>query len=453
MTKSMTSGNPAKLILIFALPLIVGNIFQQLYSMADTLIVGRTLGVNALAAVGCTGSITFFILGFVMGFSSGLSIITSQRFGAENMEGVKRSFATSLILCAILSSVLSIGSIFYTRPILKLLQTPAEIIDDAYSYLIIVLGGVIASLFFNVLSNMMRALGNSKAPLYFLIFTCVLNIILDYVLILFFDMGVAGAGVATIFSQFVSAIFCVIYIKKKIPAFWIKKEHFRITKKEIFCHLKTALPMAFQMSIIAIGTLVLQFALNGLGPNAVAAYSAAQKIDNIACMPLNSFGAAMATYTAQNYGAQKFDRIRKGVFQCILMSVGTSIFMGFMNFSFGGTLASFFIGAEATEVIAYAQTFLSINGMLYWVLALLFIYRFTLQGLGNSTIPTVAGIMELIMRAIGGLFLVGLFGFTGAALSNPLAWIGACVPLTIAYYVEIKKLEKSHTIFTNSLHI
>ena len=427
MTKSMTSGNPAKLIFIFALPLIIGNIFQQLYSMADTLIVGRTLGVNALAAVGCTGSITFFVLGFTMGFTSGLSIITSQRFGADDMEGVKRSFATSLMLCTALTIILTIGAFFYTRPILELLQTPEEIIDDAYSYLIVIFGGIAASIFFNFLSNMMLALGDSKVPLYFLILTCILNIILDYALILLFDMGVAGAGVATIFSQFVSAICCVIFIRKKMPAFWISREHFRINKGDISIHLKTAIPMAFQMSIIAIGALILQFALNGLGPNAVAAYTAAQKIDSIATMPLNSFGAAMATYTAQNYGAGKIDRIRKGVFQCILMSVGTSIFMGFMNFFFGGTLASFFVGAEEIEVLGYAKTFLAINGVLYWVLALLFLYRFTLQGLGNSTIPTVAGVMELIMRALGGLFLVDWFGFTGAALSNPLAWIGACV--------------------------
>lgn len=446
MTKSMTSGNPAKLILLFALPLIIGNIFQQFYSMADTLIVGRTLGVNALAAVGCTGSITFFILGFVMGFSSGLSIVTSQRFGAEDMEGVKRSFAASLLLCTGLSIIFTIGSFFFTRPVLELLQTPPEIIDDAYHYLIIIFGGISASIFFNFLSNMMRALGDSKVPLYFLILTCFMNIILDYVTILVFHMGVAGAGFATIFSQLISAIFCAVYIWKKMPAFHITVQHLAVSKKELSRHLKTAFPMAFQTSIIAIGALILQFALNGLGPNAVAAYTAAQKIDSIATMPLNSFGAAMATYAAQNYGAGKIDRIRKGVFQCILMSVGTSIVMGFLNFFFGGTLASFFVGAGETEVLGYAKTFLSVNGVLYWVLALLFLYRFTLQGLGNSSVPTIAGIMELIMRAMGGLFLVDMLGFTGAALSNPLAWIGACIPLTIAYYHEIKKLEKNYPV-------
>ena len=444
MTKSMTTGTPAKLIILFAFPLIIGNIFQQFYSMADTFIVGRTLGVNALAAVGCTGSITFFILGFVMGFSSGLSIITSQRFGANDMEGVKRSFATSLILSLILSVVFTIGACIFTRPFLELLQTPPELIDDAYSYLIIIFGGIIASVLYNFLSNMMRALGDSKMPLYFLIFTCILNIILDYVCILFFNMGVAGAGAATIFSQVIAAILCVVYIKKKMPAFWVERKHFQITRHEISCHIKTALPMAFQMSIIAIGALILQSALNGLGPNAVAGNTSAQKIDSIACMPLNSFGAAMATYAAQNYGAGKIDRIRKGVFQCILMSVGTSIFMAIMNFSFGGTLASVFIGADAPEVVEYAQIFLCVNGAMYWVLSLFVVYRFTLQGLGNGTVPTIAGIMELIMRAIGGIFLVDILGYTGAALSNPLAWTGACIPLCIAYYREIRKLEKNH---------
>ena len=443
MTKSMTTGTPAKLIILFAFPLIIGNIFQQFYNMADTFIVGRTLGVNALAALGCTGSIIFFILGFVMGFSSGLSIITSQRFGANDMEGVKRSFATSLILSLMLSVVFTIGACIFTRPFLKLLQTPPELIDDAYSYLIIIFGGIIASVLYNFLSNMMRALGDSKMPLYFLIFTCILNIILDYMCILIFDMGVAGAGAATIFSQVIAAILCAVYIKKKMPAFWVERRHFRITLNEIKCHIKTALPMAFQMSIIAIGTLILQSAINGLGPNAVAANTSAQKIDNIACMPLNSLGAAMATYAAQNFGAGKIDRIRKGVFQCVLMTIGTSIFMAILNFCFGGTLASFFIGADAPEVVAYAQTFLSINGSLYWVLGLLFVYRFTLQGLGNGTVPTVAGIMELIMRSIVGIFLVDLMGYTGACLSNPLAWTGACIPLCIAYYREVRKLEKN----------
>lgn len=441
MTKNMTEGNPAKLILLFALPLIVGNIFQQFYSMADTVIVGRTIGVNALAAVGCTGSLTFFILGFVMGFTSGLSIITAQKFGAGDENGVKRSFAVSLILCAGLAVILTVGATMLVNPVLKLLQTPAEIIQDASSYLRVIFLGISATILFNFTSNMMRALGDSRTPLYFLIFACCINIVLDLILILVFHMGVAGAGIATIFSQLLSGVCCFLFIMKKMPVFWVRSEDFHIRKEEVFLHLKTAFPMAFQMSIIAIGALILQFALNGLGAVSVAAYTAAQKIDSIATMPLNSLGAAMATYAAQNYGANRIDRIRKGVFQCILISVGISILMGLMNIFAGSSLAAIFVGRGEKEVLNLAKIYLSINGSCYSILALLFIYRFTLQGLGRGLVPTVAGIMELLMRAFGALILVDLLGFAGACFSNPLAWIGACIPLAAAYYLTVNKLK------------
>lgn len=227
---------------------------------------------------------------------------------------------------------------------------------------------------------------------------------------------------------------------------WLKKEHFRAGWDEIKRHLFTALPMAFQMSIIAIGSLILQFALNSLGATSVAAYTAAQKIDSIATMPLNSLGAAMATYAAQNYGAGKPERIRKGVFQCILISVSFSILMSLMNIFAGSKLAAIFVGNAETQVLSLAETYLTINGAFYSVLALLFIYRFTLQGLGNGLIPTVAGVMELIMRAFGALILVNSFGFAGACAANPLAWIGACIPLAIAYYVTIRKIAPSSRI-------
>ena len=311
MTKSMTSGKPVKLILLFALPLIVGNIFQQFYSMADTVIVGRTIGVNALAAVGCTGSVSFFILGFVMGFTSGLSILIAQRFGAEDEEGIRCSFAAGIILSIALTIVMTLFAVALVRPAMELLQTPEEILDDAVSYIRIIFWGIGASVLFNLGSNTMRALGDSRTPLYFLIFACCVNIVLDIVLIAVVGMGVAGAGVATIFSQLLSGICCFVYIWKKMPVLRINRHHFHLARKQLGDHLRIALPMAFQMSIIAIGALILQFALNGLGAVSVAAYTAAQKIDSIATMPLNSLGQAMTTYTAQNYGAGQYERIKK----------------------------------------------------------------------------------------------------------------------------------------------
>lgn len=446
MTKNMTVGNPAKLILFFTLPLIIGNIFQQFYSMADTLIVGRTIGVNALAAVGCTGSISFLILGFVSGLTSGLSIITAQRFGAQDEAGVKKSFATSILLSGGVALVLTVLSTPLTRFILELLQTPDEILNDATAYLQIIFIGIPASVLFNLLSNSMRALGDSRTPLLFLVFACCVNIGLDFAFILIFHMGVAGAGLATILSQLLSGVLCIVYIKKKVPMLWLGRHDFRIHRRNVTTHLAVALPMAFQMSIIAIGALILQFALNGLGSVSVAAYTAAQKIDSLAGMPVNSFGATMATYAAQNYGANKPERIRSGVTQCIMISVSFSIVMGLINIFFGSQLTSIFVGSAETGVLELSKIFLSINGCLYFVLALLYIYRFTLQGLGKGLVPTIAGVMELIMRAFGALILTDFFGFAGACASNPLAWIGACIPLSIAYYATIRKIApKEHS--------
>lgn len=440
MVKSMTQGNPAKLILLFAIPLIFGNLFQQIYNMADTFIVGQTIGMNALAAVGSTGSLIFFIIGFAFGFTSGLAILLSQRFGSNDYEGVRVSFAAGILLSAFVVIVLTVVSVIFARPALELMQTPEEIIDDSYKYLIVMLWGLAGIMGFNLLSNAIRALGDSRTPLFFLAIVCILNIFLDYVLIVHVNMGVAGASTATVISQFVSMILCIIYIKRRLPILHLKKEHFLAAPREFKAHIKVAIPMGFQASIIAIGAIVLQIALNRLGTTAVAAYSAASKIDSLGVMPLNSFGATMATYTAQNYGAKQYDRIKSGVRQCIMMSVGVSIAIAIINITLGRYLVGIFVGLDAVEVIGLGRTYLIVNGVMYWVLALLFIYRFALQGLGHSFVPTVAGVMELLMRAFAGIFLASSIGFIGAAMANPLAWVGAAIPLTIAYQRSIRKL-------------
>lgn len=442
MTKNMTSGTPAILLLLFAVPLIIGNIFQQFYSMADTMIVGRTLGVQALAAVGCTGSITFFILGFVMGYTSGLSIITAQRFGAQDEEGVRKSFAASIVLACALGITVSLFAPLIAGPLLTLLQTPAEIKESAELYLKIIFAGTFSSILFNLTSNTMRSLGDSRTPLYFLIGACIVNIFLDYFAILFLHMGVEGAACATVISQLLSGLCCCFYIAKKVPALKLSRRHFHLTLSDLYVHLRSAVPMGFQMSIIAIGSLILQSALNRLGAVSVAAYTSASKIDMLCTMPFNSMGSALATFSAQNYGARKIDRVKKGVFHSILITVSFSIVVGFVSVLFGKNLASIFVGKGETEVLNLAGIFLKINGSLYWILALLLLYRFTLQGLGNSLVPTIAGIMELFMRAFGGLVLAEKFGFPGACFSNPLAWIGACIPLGTAYYILIRRYSR-----------
>ncbi len=444
MVKDLTTGSPAKLILMFTLPLIVGNVFQQLYLLSDTLIVGRLLGVSALAAVGCSGCLMFFMIGFVIGFTTGLSICTGQRFGARDEIGMRQSAAACTVLSILFTIIITAIGVMMVRPVLIFLQTPPEVLDMACTFLTVIYMGIGATMMFNVSSNLIRALGDSSTPLYFLILGCVLNIILEVLFIAVFDWGIKGAGFATVMAQLINGSCCVYYIKKKIPLLHFSRSDLKISRSVAWQHLRVALPMGFQASIIAIGAIILQVPLNNLGEVAVAAYAAAQKIDMIAVMPLMSFGMAMAAYTAQNYGAGRIDRIKSGVNKCILMSGSFSIFIGIFNVLMGPQLVRLFVGAGQEQVVSYGHTYLIVNGSCYLILSLLFIYRFTLQGLGQSVVPTFAGIMELVMRAAAGLFLVDMFGYIGACWANPMAWIGSCVPLMITFYMTRKSLLKRY---------
>ncbi len=440
--KDMTQGSPIKLIIMFTIPLLIGNLFQQFYNMADTLIVGRTIGVNALAAVGSTGSIMFFIIGFAQGLTAGLSIITAQRFGAKDIAGVRKSVGTSFWISIVFTIVLTVLSVVFTKPALVMMNTPVEILDDAYSYLIVINAGVGAAVLFNLLANLLRALGDSRTPLLFLVIASILNIVLDLVFILVFKMGVAGAGLATVISQLFSCLLCLIYIHKKVPLLQFKTADWSIDWTFIGQHMRVGFPMGFQASIIAIGAIILQITLNGLGALSVAAYTAAQKIDMLATQPMNSFGVTMATFAAQNFGANRIDRIRLGVKQCILLSGSFSILVGVLVIVAGPAAVSLFVGQGQEQLLDLSGQYFLANGTTYLLLSLLFIYRFSLQGLGQSFIPTVAGIMELIMRVVAAMFLSALIGFPGACLANPLAWLGALIPLGTAYYLSMKKLSR-----------
>ena len=440
MTKSMTEGGPAKLILLFTLPLLGGNLFQQLYNMMDMLIVGRTLGVNALAAVGCTGSIMFLIIGFVQGLASGLATVTARYFGAGDMDGVRRSFAANIALGAAVTLVLTAISVPLARPILQAMNTPAAIMDDAYSYIVIIYAGVCTSMVFNVLSNVLRALGDSRTPLLFLICASLLNIALDLVFILGANLGVAGAALATVVSQAVSGVLCVVYIGKKFPMLHVKRSDFRFRAGFLSQHVRIGLPMGFQASIIGIGVIILQVVLNGQGEASVAAFTAAQKVEQVIAAPLGSFGMTMATFAAQNYGAGKISRVRLGVRRCAAMSLSyTAVIMCIAIFA-GGPLAGLFVKDAPQAILDMAQTYLATTSLFYPMLAMLFILRYSLQGLGLGAVPMIAGVMELVMRAGGCILLAGLMGFGGIALAYALAWPGSLVPLVIAYFLVMRRL-------------
>lgn len=443
MTKNLTEGDPARLIFFFALPLVAGNMMQQLYAFIDTLIVGRFLGVNALAAVGCTGSLMFLTLGFIMGFCTGVTIYTGQRFGAGDAQGVRRSAAACVVL-GILAVLTLTGIILpLTRSLLLLMETPAEIIDGAQDFISIVFAGLTIFLLLYLQNCLIRSLGDSTTPTIFLAVTLAINVALEPVAILVLGWGIPGAALATVFSQAIGAVLFFVYIWRRVPALHTRWTDWKPDRAVLMAHLRMGLPMAFQASVIAFGAIILQVALNNLGAISVAAYAATQKIDAVAVMPMLSFGYALAAYTAQNYGAQKYERIRMGVRACLKMSMAFAVAIGALLIAFGSYVLALFVGADAAgaeEVIAYGETFLLVNGSTYVILALLLVYRNVLQGLGQSVIPTIAGAMELLMRAAAAIFLCTYLGFFGACLANPLAWIGAAVPVVLAYLWTEKTL-------------
>ena len=436
MTKDLTVGEPARLIFFFTLPLIAGNIFQQLYAFVDTLIVGRFLGVEALAAVGCTGALMFLVLGFIMGFSGGLTIYTGQRFGAGDAAGVRRSCAACVVLSVLVGLAMTVLSVSICRQLLVWMQTPDAIIDGAYSFISIIYLSIPIFVLLQTQSNLLRALGDSRTPTIIMACGLTINMILEPLAVGVLQWGIPGAALATVASQVFGTVLTYLHIRRKVPALHTRAADWRPDRRLYWEHLRLALPMGFQSSIIAIGSVVLQAALNTLGPVAVASYAAAQKIESIAMMPMMSFGIAIAAYAAQNYGARRFHRIGEGVRKCSYMSLTFSVVVGALLILFSPAMLGLFVGdAEgAADVISYGHEYLIVNGAMYWVLSLLFIFRSTLQGLGQSVVPTIAGVMELVMRTAAAFLLVGWIGYLGACLANPMAWLGSCIPLAIAFF-------------------
>lgn len=437
--KDMTVGKPAGLILWFTLPLLIGNIFQQLYNLADTLIVGRTLGVQALAAVGATGPIAFLVLGFVMGMTSGQTVITAQRFGAQDIKGVRRSFTANIILSVVITVILTIVSTTTTIQMLEIMNTPQDIISDAYSYIFIMYLGIGTIVFYNIFSNTIRALGDSKTPLVFLIIASIINIILDLIFILKLHMGVSGAAWATVISQGVSAILCLIYMFIKFPILRVKKEDWKIDPHFTWEHLRLGFPMGFQLSILTIGIIAVQIVLNSFGSTTIAAFTAAAKVDQVAVQALLSLGVTMATYTAQNYGAGKINRIRTGAKKATLICLIFSILCALSIILFGKKLVALFIEGYHPEVLEQAQIYLNIIVVFYFGLGILVLYRSILQGMGNAGIPLLSGTTELVMRTAAAFILGHYFGYIGVCFATPCAWVSAAILLTIGYAKTIKK--------------
>lgn len=442
MATSLTTGRPWRVILAFSVPLLIGNVVQQLYQVVDTIVVGRELGVNSLAAVGATGSLLFLLLGFAWGMTSGFAIPTAQAFGAKDYAAVRRSVAAGTILSAIASVLITVGGPLAAEPILVLMRTPPELLAEATLFTQVSFLGAGATMFFNYLSAVIRAIGDSKTPLVFLSIACGLNVVLVIVLVGPVQWGVAGAALATVVAQAVSVVLCLVFMIKRMPVLHVRREDWRVSRAELAEHLRLGLPMGFQASIIAIGTLVVQVALNVLGTNAIAAYTAATRVDSLATALLASLGLAVSMYVAQNFGGRRPDRIRSGVKQAIWMSLIAAVALGVILIAFGTYLVRLFVGDGSDEVVELAHLMLVINGLTYSLLAVLFVVRGALQGLGQAMIPTITGVVELFMRVGAAVVLGAVLGFAGVALSNPLAWIGAVVILVPAYVRAHRALAK-----------
>ena len=440
MTKDMTKGNPTKLILLFSIPLLIGNIFQQFYSMVDTIIVGRFVGVEALASVGTTSSMSFLVNGFVVGLTSGFAVLVSQKFGAKDEKGLKKAVSSALILSLIATIIITFISVITAKPMLHLMNTPDNIINDANTYITIIYAGTIATVIYNIIAGILRAMGDSKTPLYFLIVASILNIVLDLVFIINFNMGVAGAAYATIISQGVSGLLCIVYAYKKYTVLKLTKEDFKVKKRYYEKHIKIGIPMALQFSITAIGIMIVQGALNVFGSAAIAAYTAASKVLQIVMQPAITFGVTMATYCGQNLGAKNYKRIKEGVNKCTKISIITSIIAGSVLVFGGKFFVGLFIENPDATILAYAEECFIYSAIFFIPLGLIFIYRNALQGMGESFVPMMAGAYELIARSIVAFTLPSFIGYTGICLADPVAWLSASIPLGIYYFKKINKI-------------
>lgn len=438
-TRELTTGKPLKLILLFMIPIFLGNLFQQVYNLVDTLIVGRIIGLKALAAVGSTGPMIFLIISFIFASTQGFSVVTAQKFGARDYALVKKSVASGFILSFLLTIIMTVISAPFTHQMLILLRTPDDIIDFANSYLFIMFIGIIATVFYNYSSNVIRALGDSKTPLYFLIFASILNIFLDLLFILKFHMGVEGAAWATVFSQAISTILCLVFMFYKFPILRLKKEDWRVTREFLYEHLRIGIPMGLQMSVLTLGIIAVQYVLNGLGSIAIAAYTTAARVDQLASQSLLALGAAVATFTAQNFGANKMSRIREGARASILITFIISVLCAVFILTCGEYVVGLFMAIPNEEVIRLAMQYLHVIIIFFFFLGMLLIYRNILQGMGNVIAPLFSGTAELIMRVLAAFILVHPMGFLGICLASPIAWISASIVLYIGYKISLIK--------------
>jgi len=442
-TLVMTEGNPYRLLITFALPLMLGNVFQQMYTVVDTMVVGKGLGVDALAAVGASDWLNWMSIGTLAGLAQGFSIPMAQEFGAGNREKLKKSIGNAISLSAVCAVILLAAFQLLALPVLKLLDTPAEIMPMTMTYVRIFFAGIPITMAYNVLAATLRSLGDGKTPLIAMIVASFVNIGLDVLFVIVLPFGVAGAAVATLIAQVVAALYCFRELGRS-GGITLTKEDFRMEGRLCGRLLKLSVPLAFQNAIIAVGGMIVQFVVNGFGVLFIAGYTATNKLYGVLEIAATSFGYAISTYVGQNIGAGKMERVRNGHVASLVVSVGTSLVITACMLLFGREILGLFLSGTPEEIEVaggVAYRFLVFMSLALPSLYLLYVYRSALQGMGNTLIPMLSGILEFLMRTGAALFLTRSIGSDGVFWAEILAWIGAAVLLGIGYYVimELKK--------------
>lgn len=440
MKKDMTVGSPLKLIMAFGIPLVIGNIFQQFYNMVDSIIVGKYVGKAALAAVGSTSSLNFMIIGFGIGICSGFGIPIAQSFGGKHIKRMKEYIMNSFYLCAIITIIMTVFTVLALPSVLTLMQTPSDIYDQAYGYIVVIFLGLFATMIYNMLSSVLRAIGDSRTPLYFLILSSLINVVLDLLFITQFHMGAPGAAYATVIAQFISGISCFFYIRYRTDILQFEHDEKRFQGELCLKLLHIGLPMALQFSITAVGSVIIQSAVNTLGSDVVAAVTAAMKISVMLTQPLETLGLTMATYGGQNLGAHQIGRIFKGLKVSYVIGAVYCLLAFLLVYLTSDYLSLLFIDASETLIISEIKQYLLINCICYYILSILFVLRNLLQGLGYSFLAMFGGVAEMIARCIVAFCFVGTLGFSAICIANPLAWLFADIVFVSAWLYKRKEL-------------
>ena len=441
----LTTGNPAKRIIAFALPILATEVLHIFYTMADAFVVGRWLGINGLAAVGATYNLICFVWGFIFGLTGGFTVITTQRIGAGDSDGIRRSIAAGFLLCFATAVIFTFILVPLIPYIITLMQTPGEIAKDAQSYVTVLFSGMIILLFSNMLASIIYAAGDSITPLIFNMLGLFLNLILNIIFITALSWGITGVAIATVISQFIAGLLTFIFLLRRFRPFLPRRQDWRVSRHELKTHLSLGFAMGLQRSIVEVGNILVQAAINGFGALTIAAVSAAQRVRGLNMMPLFALSRALTTFTAQNHGAGNKDRVLKGLLQGSLISIGLGVFMAALNQFTGRPIVSLFL-RESPEAITLATQYLLITGYTVFILGIMLVFRSALQGMGKKTAPILSSIMETVMSIFAAFVLIPSLGFLGVCLVNPLSWLASGIPLYIAFAFLRKELKQSELV-------